>query len=129
MTQLHRGGLRAALFVSLLVAGCASAPPSFPGVWHGVSANASGTTLDFRADGTLEWTFAGGVVTARYAANGRDLDVTDFSAGMLQGSALYCIYELETRNRMRMDCERAQPGKTDERPKEFDAQQTQVFER
>jgi len=36
---------------------------------------------------------------------------------------------LETRERIRMDCERAQPGHTDQRPTVFDAQQTQVFGR
>jgi hypothetical protein len=123
-----RGGLRAALFVSLLCAACASAP-SLPGTWRGSSANAAGTVLDFRADGTLAWTFPGGTVTAKYVTSGRELDITDFSGGMLQGSALYCIHELETPRRMRMDCERAQPGRTEERPASFDPQQTQVFER
>ncbi|HVG23740.1 MAG TPA: hypothetical protein VND45_06265 [Thermoanaerobaculia bacterium] len=118
------GGLLAALFLSA----CASAP-KLPGTWRGSSANATGTILDFHRAGALSWTFPGGAVEARWVARGRELDITDFSGGMLQGSALYCIYELEAANRMRMDCERGKPGQTDVRPKDFDAQQTQSFER
>ena len=128
----HRmwGGLRAALlFVFLFVlASCASAP-TLQGVWRGSSVNAYGTVLDFRLDERLLWTFASGTVEAEYTTRGNELDITRVSGGMLQGSALYCIYEFETPNRLRMDCERGQPGQTDVRPKTFDPQQTQVFER
>lgn len=118
------GGLQAALFF----AACASAP-AIPGTWRGSSPNAAGTVLAFHDDGRLTWTFPAGTVEARYTTRGHELDITDFSGGMLQGSALYCIHEFQTANRMRMDCERGKPGQTGVRPKAYDPQQTQVFER
>jgi hypothetical protein len=56
-----KGGLLAVLFAF----SCASAP-TLPGTWRG-SIMGAFTTLDFRRDGTLAWTYPGGTVDARYA--------------------------------------------------------------
>lgn len=48
----------------------------------------------------------------------------------IQGGLRAALFvSLETPRRMRMDCERARPGESNERPAAFDPQQTQTFER
>lgn len=120
--------MRRAAFVCLLLTLACASTPALPGTWRSI-AGAPSTVLDFHRDGTLSWTYPGGVVQARYAVRGKELDITDFSGGMLQGKALYCIFELESERRLRMDCESARPGQTDVRPKVFDPAQTQIYER
>lgn len=128
--------------VLLCTAGCATnptAPTSIAGEWHGQSDNARGTILNFEPGGRLQWTInAGGTpstVEAKYETRNEAaspvtlLDVTNFSAGPLQGSSLYCIYELTSPDALRIDCERGSLTNASVRPAAFDEKQTQLFTR
>lgn len=104
------------------------------GEWVATSENAEGSAFTFREDGTALWLLPD-TFRLRYEADHRSsphtLDLSGFESGPLQGYVLYCIFELEGDDTMRLDCEPGVPGErgANIRPEGFGAQQTQTFVR
>jgi len=114
-------------------------PASLLGSWEQEAAPAAGSqAFVFRSDSTALWiistparrdTFA-----IRYrvgaAATPLPLDLYGFARGPLQGRTLYCIVDLPTPERFRMDCEPGRSGdRADEnRPRTF-TDQTVTYRR
>ena len=114
-----------AIGVLILAAACASerAPSStLLGRWEAVSANASGSSFEFRADGTATWSLHK-PFEIQYRADATALDLFGFQEGPLQGRTLYCLTELGSKDRFRMDCEPTA------RPTTLDPAQAQEFAR
>lgn len=132
--MLKRGPatIRVAILIALTTA-CGDSG-QLTGEWVATSENAQGTTFVFRDDGTALWLLPD-TFRLRYAvdndASPSTLDLSGFDRGPLQGYVLYCIFEFESADTMRLDCE---PGVDSDRgagirPGQFGAEQTQTFER
>ena len=126
-------GLLGAAVLVVVATGCGG-PDDLTGEWVAASENAQGTTFVFRDDGTALWLLPDTFrlrYEADHDASPSTLDLSGFDRGPLQGYVLYCIFELEGSDTLRLDCE---PGvDTDRgegiRPGQFGAEQTQSFER
>jgi hypothetical protein len=112
----------------LLLASCAHtvpAPAPLVGTWVATSANAAGSSFEFRSDGSATWRLSQ-PFEIRYRLNSQTapthLDLSGFQTGPLEGRTLYCLVELAHDN-LRMDCEPTA------HPTSFDPDQTQVFTR
>lgn len=118
------------VFIAVALVGSTACGPPTPepspliGTWRAVSANAVGTSFEFREDGSATWNLSQ-PFEIRFRADSAaltQLDLFDFSSGPLQGRTLFCLIDVTDRT-LRMDCEPR------ERPTAFDEEQTQVFER
>jgi hypothetical protein len=128
-----RRRLAATLFGISVAAACGNSP-GLVGEWQATSENAEGSSFVFREDGTALWLLPD-TFQIRYEtdldASPRALDLSGFEKGPLRGYVLYCIFDLEGDDTMRLDCE---PGVASERgagirPDEFGGEQTQTFVR
>jgi hypothetical protein len=128
-----RRRVAATLFGISVVAACGNSP-GLVGEWQATSENAEGSSFVFREDGTALWLLPD-TFQIRYEtdlhASPRALDLSGFEKGPLRGYVLYCIFDLEGDDTMRLDCE---PGVASERgagirPDEFGGEQTQTFVR
>jgi hypothetical protein len=124
----------AATLVAISVAAACGDAPALVGEWEATSENAEGSSFVFREDGTALWLLPD-TFRIRYEtdldASPRALDLSGFEEGPLRGYMLYCIFDLEGDDTMRLDCE---PGVATERgtgirPDEFGGEQTQIFAR
>jgi len=104
------------------------------GEWEATSPNAPGTAFVFRENGSALWLLPD-TFRIRYEidldTSPHALDLSGFESGPLEGYVLYCIFDLEGDDTMRLDCE---PGVATERgagirPDEFGGEQTQTFAR
>ncbi len=117
----------------VVTSGCADTD-GLTGEWQAVSDNAEGSSFVFREDGTALWLLPDTFQLAYEAdlgASPHTLDLSGFESGPLEGYVLYCIFELEGEDTLRLDCEPGVPGErgANIRPGEFGAQQTQTFAR
>jgi hypothetical protein len=128
-----RRRVAATLFGISVVAACGNSP-GLVGEWQATSENAEGSSFVFREDGTALWLLPD-TFQIRYEtdldASPRALDLSGFEKGPLRGYVLYCIFDLEGDDTMRLDCE---PGVASERgagirPDDFGGEQTQTFVR
>ncbi|HKY61193.1 MAG TPA: hypothetical protein VJP59_09290 [Gemmatimonadota bacterium] len=124
----------AAALVAIPVAAACGDAPGLVGEWEATSENAEGTSFVFREDGSALWLLPD-TFRIRYEADPdaspRTLDLSGFEDGPLRGYVLYCIFDLEGDDTLRLDCE---PGVATERgagirPDEFGGEQTQTFAR
>ncbi len=120
--------------VAISVAAACGNSPGLVGQWDATSENAQGSSFVFRDDGTALWLLPD-TFRIRYEvdfdASPNALDLSGFEEGPLRGYVLYCIFDLEGGDTMRLDCE---PGVATERgagirPDEFGGEQTQTFAR
>ncbi len=127
-----RPPLAAALVAFTIQAACGS--PSLVGEWEASSENAEGSSFIFREDGTALWLLPD-TFRIRYRADfdstPHTLDLSGFEEGPLRGYLLYCIFDFQDDDILRLDCE---PGVASDRgagirPDAFGAQQTQIFAR
>lgn len=128
-----RRTVAATLFAISVAAACGNSS-GLVGEWQAASENAEGSSFVFREDGTALWLLPD-TFQIRYEtdldASPRALDLSGFEEGPLRGYVLYCIFDLEGDDTMRLDCE---PGVASERgagirPDEFGGEQTQTFVR
>jgi hypothetical protein len=93
--------------------------------------NKNGQILQFMPDGNAFWIFYTGTkrdtfniqYNTDFSKTPPQLDLTDFKTGPLTGKTLYGIVEFTKPREIKFDCE---PSK-ENRPKEFNLQQTQVY--
>ncbi|HET6341017.1 MAG TPA: hypothetical protein VFG78_02405 [Gemmatimonadota bacterium] len=128
-----RRAVAATVFAIPVAAACGNSP-GLVGEWQATSENAAGSSFVFREDGTALWLLPD-TFQIRYEtdldASPRALDLSGFEEGPLRGYVLYCIFDLDGDDTMRLDCE---PGVASERgagirPDEFGGEQTQTFVR
>ena len=132
-----RPTVAAALIAFGVAMACERGAPGASGLvgeWVATSENAERSEFVFREDGTALWLLPD-TFRIRYEADldasPHALDLSGFEEGPLRGYVLYCIFDLEGDDTMRLDCE---PGVATERgaglrPDEFGSEQTQTFAR
>ena len=124
----------AAALAGIIVLAACGDRASLVGEWEATSENAAGSSFVFHADGTALWVLPDTFrirYEADFGASPHALDLSGFEEGPLAGYVLYCIFELEGDDRMRLDCE---PGVATDRgsgvrPNTFGSEQTQTFVR
>lgn len=123
-----------AVLVAMSVPAACGDSTGLVGEWEATSENAEGTSFVFREGGSALWLLPD-TFRIQYETDldvsPHALDLSDFEDGPLEGYVLYCIFDLEGADRLRLDCE---PGVATERgagirPDEFGGEQTQTFSR
>ncbi len=124
----------AATLIAISVPAACGDDPDLVGEWEAISENAEGSAFVFGEEGTALWLLQD-TFHIRYEADldasPHTLDLSGFEEGPLEGYVLYCIFDLEGNDTMRLDCE---PGVASERgagirPDGFGSEQTQTFVR
>jgi uncharacterized protein (TIGR03067 family) len=118
-------------FLLIGLASCVSTKEQANDLVVGKWDNKSGQILDFRADGSALWIFYSEAKSdtfdiqyrSDFSKKPQEIDLTDFKMGSLKGKTLYGIIEFSDNNTIRLDFEPTEEN----RPKEFDPEQTQTY--